>query len=89
MWRPRVGYRCVDCWLVSMASPESAVRMGLEFVGWSMRVLGPRWVFCVVLTDVCSDSVCSLGLREGSGGGLCVVLRIKNVYWSCTVGVVQ
>jgi hypothetical protein len=42
-----------------------------------------------VLSDVCSNPVYPRGLSEGSGGGLCAVLSMKNVYWSCTVDVVQ
>jgi hypothetical protein len=38
------GYRCVNCWSVSMASSESAVWTELESVGWSVCVLGPHRV---------------------------------------------
>jgi hypothetical protein len=40
----RAGYNRVASWSISMASSESAVRSGLEHVGWSIRVLGPHEV---------------------------------------------
>jgi hypothetical protein len=35
----RAGYSHVISWSISMASSESAVWLGLEHVGWSIRVL--------------------------------------------------
>jgi hypothetical protein len=40
----RDGYRRVISWSISMASSESAVWLGLEQVGWSIRGLGPHGV---------------------------------------------
>jgi hypothetical protein len=87
----RAGYKCVNCWSVSMASSESAVWMELEPVGWSMRVLGPHSVCGVFSSCVMYVVFPCIHLRsyEGSGGGLCAVLRMKNVYSSYTVDVVQ
>jgi hypothetical protein len=36
----RAGYSRVISWSISMASSESAVWLGLENVGWSIRGLG-------------------------------------------------
>jgi hypothetical protein len=65
-----------------MASSESTVWMELEPAGWSMRVLGPHRA-CGVFSS-CVMYVVFLCIHlwsyEGSGGGLCAVLRMNIVY---------